>query len=148
MVDVCSIAYQESSQPTLAEHLGVAVGTVNFVVRRMIEKGYIRVKRLERKRLQYMVTPQGIAIRAKLTMISMQYSMRLYRETRVEAQRLLAKVKLTGKDSVYIEGKGEIAEIVGLTCLEMDLKVLPSKTRIAYPIIAVEGTKLMLMGLD
>ena len=53
--------HPDATQSTLAEHLGVAVGTVNFVVRRMIEKGYIRVKRLERKRLKYMVTPQGIA---------------------------------------------------------------------------------------
>lgn len=138
----------DATQSTLAEHLGVAVGTVNFVVRRMIEKGYIRVKRLERKRLKYMLTPQGIAVRAKLAMVSMQYSMRLYRQTRVEAQRLLTKIKQRGKDSVCIDGKGEIAEIVGLTCLEMDLKVLPSKIHHTYPVVKIEGTKLMLIGLD
>ena len=74
--------------------------------------------------------------------------MRLYRETRAEAQLLLAKVKRNGDDGVCIEGKGEIAEIVGLTCLEMDLKVLSFKTHSRYPTIKIEGTKLMLTGLD
>jgi DNA-binding MarR family transcriptional regulator len=138
----------DATQSTLAEELGVAVGTVNFVVRRMIEKGYIRVKRLERKRLKYIVTPQGIAIRAKLAMISIEYSMRLYREIRAEAQRLLTKVKRSGKENVFIEGKGEVAEVVWLTCLEQNLKVLSHRSPEAVPTIIVVGSKLSLKEAD
>jgi DNA-binding MarR family transcriptional regulator len=138
----------DSTQSSLAEHLGVAVGTVNFVVRRMIDKGYIQVKRLERKRLKYMLTPQGIAIRAKLAMISIEYSMRLYRVVRTEARRLLVKVKRAGAEGVIIDGKGEIAEIVGLTCLELNLKVLSSRHNSVDPTIIVNGTTLSLKESD
>lgn len=130
------------TQSTLADHLGVAVGTVNFVVRRMIDKGYIRVKRLERKRLKYMVTPQGITIRAKMAMISIEYSMRLYRETRAEAKRLINKVRQKGFDQIAIRGGGELAEIVRLTCIEMNIGIMTPKA--GRPIITIDGTTLTL----
>jgi DNA-binding MarR family transcriptional regulator len=129
----------DATQSTLAEHLGVAVGTVNFVVRRMIEKGYIRLKRLERKRLKYMLTPQGIAVRAKLAMISIEYSMRLYREVRAEAKRLVNKVRQKGFDKIIVRGEDELADVVRLTCIEQGLEVV---ARGDVPIIRIEGTQL------
>ena len=136
----------DATQSTLAEHLGVAVGTVNFVVRRMIEKGYIRVKRLERKRLKYMLTPQGIAVRAKLAMISIEYSMRLYRETRAEAKRLINKVRQKGFDEIAIRGEGELADVVRLTCIEHKVQVTEvAKFNKSLPTIAIDGTSLRLI---
>jgi DNA-binding MarR family transcriptional regulator len=134
-----------ATQSTLAEHLGVAVGTVNFVVRRMIEKDYIRVKRLERKRLKYMLTPQGIAIRAKLAMISIEYSMRLYRETRVEAKRLVSKVRQKGFDQIVIRGEGELADVVRLTCIEQNVNVVKNGK---CPQIKISGAQIDLILLE
>lgn len=133
----------EVTQSTLAEQLGIAVGTVNFVVRRLIDKGYIQVKRLERKRLKYIVTPQGIAIRAKLTLISVQYSMKLYRETRRKAQSLLTLVRKQGYDTIFIEGEGDLADVVRLTCLEQNISV--KKHRGNAPIIEIDGGTLLLV---
>ncbi len=135
----------DATQSTLAEHLGVAVGTVNFVVRRMIEKGYIRVKRLERKRLKYMVTPQGVTIRAKLAVISIGYSMRLYRETRDEAKRLVNKVRQKGFDQIVIRGEGELADVVRLTCIEYGVQVMKfGKINQPLPVIIIDGVSLYL----
>ena len=129
------------TQSTLAESLGVAVGTINFVVKRMVKKGYIRVKQLERRRLKYMITPEGIALRTRLALVSIQYSMQLYRETRLEAQKLLAQVRKQGYDSIRLEGDGDLAEVVQLTCLEQEMEVVRSGKS---PVIKVEGTQLNL----
>ncbi len=129
------------TQSTLADHLGVAVGTVNFVVQRMIKKGYIRVKQLERRRLKYIVTPDGIALRTKLAMVSIQYSMKLYRETRLEARKLLERLRKDGYDSVRLVGKGDLVDVVSLTCLENGINLVQ---RGAVPVIRVEGTQLFL----
>ncbi len=55
------------NQATLAAQLGVAVGTANLLIKRLIEKGYVKAKRAQRKKLRYIITPQGIAHRADLT---------------------------------------------------------------------------------
>ncbi|HSF79661.1 MAG TPA: winged helix-turn-helix transcriptional regulator [Anaerolineales bacterium] len=47
--------------------MGVAVGTVNWYIKRLVEKGYVKVKRAQRRKLRYIITPEGIAHRASLT---------------------------------------------------------------------------------
>jgi len=44
------------TQASLAAQLGVAVGTVNWLLRRMIEKGYVKIKRAQRRKLKYIIT--------------------------------------------------------------------------------------------
>ena len=49
----------------MADQLGVAVGTVNWHIKRLVEKGYVKVKRAQRKKLRYIITPSGIATAGK-----------------------------------------------------------------------------------
>ena len=73
------------SQANLASELGVAVGTVNWYLKRLVSKGYVKVKRAQRKKLRYIITPEGIALRARLTVDS---SSRLSSSTGIRAKRL------------------------------------------------------------
>ena len=54
-------ATPDISQASLADELGVAVGTINWYLKRLISKGYVKVKRAQRKKLRYIITPEGIA---------------------------------------------------------------------------------------
>ncbi len=137
-------ARPEATQANLAAELGVAVGTVNFVVKRLVKKGYLRVRQLERRRLRYIVTPAGMALRTQLALDSLSYSMRLYRETREAARRLIDQVRQQGSSSVAIEGDGELADVVRLTCLEMNLAVKPAAEGSDQAVIEIVGTTLRL----
>jgi len=55
-------ANPDITQVTLAEELGVAVGTINWYLKRLISKGYVKVKRAQRKKLRYIITPEGIGL--------------------------------------------------------------------------------------
>ena len=131
------------TQATLATHLGVAVGSVNWYLRRLINKGYIKVKRLQRKRLRYLITPRGIAEKARLTYEYMDFSLQVYRELRAGAQRLLDEVQAAGYSEVHIDGDGDAAEICRLTCLERGVKVA-SASQMDLPVLRVEGASLAL----
>src|SRR5215207_6653156 len=106
------------NQSTLARQLGVAVGTVNWHLKRLIAKGYVKVKRAERKKLRYIITPEGIALRARLAVDYVERSFSLYRKTRQRVSEYLAQVKTAGYDRVRIAGKGDVADICRLTCIE------------------------------
>src|SRR5512147_3155595 len=80
------------TQASLAAQLGVAVGTVNWHIKRLIAKGYVKVKRAQRRKLLYIITPEGIAFRARLTVNYIETSMRLYRKTRQRVQDVLKEV--------------------------------------------------------
>ena len=134
-------ANPDISQLTLADELGVAVGTINWHLKRMIAKGYVKVKRAQRKKLRYIITPEGIALRAALTVDYIKNSFDLYRRVRERTNLCLEQLESAGYQSVNVLGEDEVAEVVRLTCLEQGVAV----TNDAHaPQIHIEGIKLAL----
>ena len=84
------------SQATLATQLGVAVGTINWHLKRLIAKGYVKVRRAERRKLRYIITPEGLALRAHLTLDYIQNSFRLYRLVRQRMLEQLDEIRAAG----------------------------------------------------
>jgi DNA-binding MarR family transcriptional regulator len=134
----------DTTQATLATRLGVAVGTVNWHLKRLIAKGYVKVKRAERRKLRYIITPEGLALRARLTVAYVEQSMSLYRRTRLQSRELLSKVMDRGYRQVQIVGQGELADVCRLTCLESGLKVLDAQDGAEDPQLVVDGMDLKL----
>lgn len=133
----------DTTQVDLAIQLGVAVGSVNWYLKRLINKGYIKVTQMQRRRLRYLLTPKGLAEKAHLTTSFMQASLHWYRETRETSKKLLQEVQQAGYDTVCIEGDGDLAEIIYLTCLEAQIKV-KQEIDPAFPVFRVEGFKTVL----
>ncbi len=136
-------ANPDITQADLATKLDVAVGSVNWYIKRLVNKGYIKVTQMQRRRLRYLVTPKGLAEKTRLTKEFMQMSLHWYRVTRADSQRLLAQVKAAGYDAVCIRGDGDLAEIIYLSCLEAQVQVLPELDP-AYPVFSVEGFETVL----
>ena len=141
------------TQASLATQLGVAVGTVNWHLKRMIAKGYVKVKRAERRKLRYIITPEGITFRARLTVDYIEQSFLLYRNIRKRVRELLLEVKLNGFDQVRVETEvnledpklssqtNDIADICRLTCLEQGIKISQNTSD---PTLLVQGVKVSL----
>mgnify|MGYP002625909350 CR=1 FL=1 len=133
------------TQASLADNLGVAVGTVNWHLKRLVSKGYVKVKRAQRRKLRYIITPQGISLRARLTVEYVERSMQLYRQTRQQVSDLLDQVVDAGHEAVRIEvqqqGPDDIADICRLTCLEKGLEISDNG---AGAVLRVRGHKVLL----
>lgn len=152
-------ATPETTQADLAARVGVAVGTVNWYLKRWSKKGYVKVRRIGRWNWSYLLTTEGIARKTQLAGEYLEASLSLYRRTRLEAQRLLREVSGAGYNQVILDGMGEIADICRLTCLELNLAALPVQgddeqvangqeklaTVIPIPILQVEGIQLTLI---
>jgi DNA-binding MarR family transcriptional regulator len=129
------------NQKTLAANLGVAVGTVNWHLKRLIAKGYVKVKRAQRRKLRYIITPEGIAFRARLTVNYIEQSMQLYRIVRERVRESLVELKMAGYDSVRLQGDGDIADICRLTCIEQGVHVTDSPEA---PLLELRDLKVVL----
>ncbi|MEL7626125.1 MAG: winged helix-turn-helix transcriptional regulator [Anaerolineaceae bacterium] len=135
-------ANPDISQLTLADELGVAVGTINWHLKRMIAKGYVKVKRAQRKKLRYIITPEGIALRATLTVDYIKNSFNLYRQVRERTNLCLQQLQDAGYKIVNVlGGEDEVAEVVRLTCLEQGVELT---NEVGAPQITIEGIKLAL----
>lgn len=132
------------TQANMAAKLGVAVGTVNWHLKRLIAKGYIKVKRAERRKLRYIITPEGISLRARLTMAFIENSMTLYRETRAQSVALLRKLRDQGYERVHLVGDGDIADVFRLTSMEQGVPLVDSTDDGKVAVIEIEGRSFRL----
>jgi DNA-binding MarR family transcriptional regulator len=129
------------TQASLATQLGVAVGTVNWHIKRLIDKGALKVKRAERKKLRYIITPEGIALRARLTVDYIEHSFDLYRRTRQRVKAHLDDVKKAGHTRIQLIGDGDVADICRLSCLEQGIEIVNDGNA---PVLEAKGFKVHL----
>jgi DNA-binding MarR family transcriptional regulator len=140
------------TQASLATQLGVAVGTVNWHLKRLIAKGYVKIKRAERRKLRYIITPEGIALRARLTVDYLEQSMLLYRRVRSRVSALLIDARQAGYNQVWLDGNVEkngadIVDICRLTCLEQGIKLIDGDGKDlngSVPRLEIRGLKVFL----
>ncbi len=131
----------ELTQATLANRMNVAIGTVNWHLKRLIEKGYVKIQRCEKRKLKYIITPEGIALRTKLTFDYLHSSFELYRLVRSRMNAVLDRCAERSFRSVYIDGGGDVHDICRLTCMERNINVLQEPDG-RNPVVRISGLKL------
>ncbi len=129
------------NQSALATQLGVAVGTVNWHLKRLIAKGAVKVSRAERKKLRYIITPEGLALRARLAVDYVERSFSVYRRTRQRVKDHVKEIRRAGYTTVHIYGSGDVADICRLTCIEQGIQIV---NQTDVPTLYVEGFKVHL----
>ena len=135
----------DTTQANLDAQLGVAVGSVNWYLKRLIRKGYVKVTHLQRRKPEYFVTPQGLAFKARLTSQYMEGSLRVYRKMRQSARDVLAEVKDTGYGGVHFGQDNGVAEIFPLTCLGQGVNVV-SGLEDQVPTVGIDGTDAVMLS--
>jgi DNA-binding Lrp family transcriptional regulator len=108
------------TQRSLANRLGIALGLTNIYLRRLVRKGYIKCVNVQSNRISYLITPRGIAEKARLTYEFMDYSLHLYGEVRQHLRAVLQDCAAADR-RVAIYGRGEAAELAYLSLKEFGL---------------------------
>jgi DNA-binding MarR family transcriptional regulator len=132
----------DATQANLAAQLGVAVATINWHLKRLIAKGYVKARRVGRRKLRYIITPEGLALRAHLTLDYIQTSFHLFRLIRQRMQDAIAQVKQAGFERIYLEGDGDIADVCRLTCLENGIAIVQDEEA---PRVIIRAMKLFVV---
>lgn len=114
-----------ATQANLAAKLGIAVGSVNWYIKRLISRGYIKATRMDRTRLRYNLTPEGMKAFTRNATQYMKDSLSVYKDFRKQAQQAVALLTRKGIRSVYLHGNNEIMDIMRLTCIESNIEVQP-----------------------
>ncbi len=80
------------SQRQIASELGVSVGAVNYCLRALVEKGQIKVRNFRssnnKLRYAYILTPRGVAEKARLTGAFLKRKISEYEALKAEIEAL------------------------------------------------------------
>ena len=109
------------TQRSLSTKLGVALGLTNLYLKRLARKGYIKITTIPRNRIQYLLTPQGLAEKSRLTYLYMQHSLSYYRDMRARLKEMMSRLDGSHGQRVVIYGTTELAELAYLSLREMNI---------------------------
>jgi len=124
------------SQRSLSRDLGIALGLTNLLVRRLVHKGWVRIIRIKPNRVRYLLTPAGIAEKARMSRVALQNSMRFYAEVRDRIRERFATLSRELSDDgcgfnngpaakrIIFYGAGEVAEVAYICLRDTDLQLV------------------------
>jgi len=106
------------TQRSLSERLGVSVSLVNLFLKRLAAKGFIKLTTFPPKRMKYLLTPEGLREKARLTREFVGFSLHFYRDARANARKIFQELAADGGARVVFYGAEELAELTYLSLAE------------------------------
>ncbi|MBK1646672.1 MarR family EPS-associated transcriptional regulator [Thiocapsa imhoffii] len=90
-------AHPDATQRDLAKALGISLGSTNFCVRALINQGWVKVQNFRRSdnklAYAYLLTPQGIEAKARITARFLKRKRAEFEALKVEIAQLDAEVR-------------------------------------------------------
>jgi EPS-associated MarR family transcriptional regulator len=87
----------EMSQRDVARELGISLGRVNYCLKALVNKGWIKATRFKNSQnkaaYMYLLTPRGIEGKASLTVRFLSIKIREYERLREEIEQIRREVK-------------------------------------------------------
>lgn len=115
------------SQRSLSRNLGIALGLTNLLIHKLVRKGFIRVIHIKPNRVRYLLTPAGIAEKARMSREVLQRNVQFYVQARDRIRQRFARLSAEWPETpgehdqapkpIVFYGAGEVAEI-GYVCLQ------------------------------
>ena len=120
------------TQASLSNRLGIAVGSVNWYIKRLIHRGWVKVSHLDRTRLKYDLTREGMAVFTQRALLYARDSLKVDGDCRKKAKVLVAELQQKGIKQVHLEGRDEdeILDILLLTCSEAGIQLSEAPDRV------------------
>lgn len=112
------------SQRELAQNSGMSLGMTNAVLKRLVQKGWLMMRKVNNRNIRYVVTPDGME---EITRRSYRYFKRTLKnvaEYKDQIEQLLMQIRTDGYDSLVLIGSSDIDFIVDYLCTDLDLKLI------------------------
>jgi len=101
-----------ANQRDLSRQLNLSLGMTNMVIRRLVTKGYIRIKQLNRRKVEYILTPKGFSEKMRK---SVKYTLKTIHSIGLIKNNLLNILQPlhdAGTRKFYILGESDLASLI------------------------------------
>ena len=132
-----------SNQRELSRLLDLSLGQTNMLIKRLVTKGYIRISQLNKKKVQYLLTPKGFAEKMQK---SIKYTLKTINSLSLIKEKIktvMSDLYQKGERRFFIVGKSDLAMMVDMTIKEMSLKDYSLDHFEDIPVEKTDGTLLI-----
>jgi DNA-binding MarR family transcriptional regulator len=106
------------NQRDISRQMDLSLGMTNMLIHRLLTKGYIRIKQLNKKKVEYILTPKGFAEKMQK---SIKYTMKTINSIGLIKKTLadiLTKAYEAGHRKFYILGESDLAGLIEIVLKE------------------------------
>jgi DNA-binding MarR family transcriptional regulator len=111
------------TQRDLSREVGIALGLVNHLLKKMVRKGWIKIKNVDAKRMRYLITRQGAKEKSSLLYKRVESTIHFYLEAKRVIKEKVQHLKNEGVENVSIYGINHIAEVLFIVLKELKLEL-------------------------
>ena len=102
----------KSNQRGISKNVGISLGMTNIILKRLAKKGWVKFNQLDKKRMEYILTPEGFKEKARK---SYQYFLKTIDSLGTLKRKIIQVLReeySKGRKKFVILGDGELAIIV------------------------------------
>ncbi len=111
------------TQRDLSKEVGIALGLVNHLLKKMVKKGWIKIKNIEAKKIRYLITPEGAMEKSSLLYKRVESTIHFYLDAKRVIKEKVEHLKGDGVKSVSIYGINHISEVLFIVLKELGLEL-------------------------
>ena len=115
------------TQRELSKRAGISLGMVNISLKRLARKGYVKVKGMNKRSLEYVLTPKGFSEKAKKSYRYFLNTLSSLKKMKRKIQSLILAEYAKGARNFIILGNGELADIVEISLKSLSFKDIKYK---------------------
>ena len=116
-----------STQRQLADHSGISLGQVNYILKSLLKKGLVKLgnfrKNPNKIGYAYLLTPKGIETKSQLAVKFVVAKLKEYDRLRETLADKLTAVKKTGHHRIIFVGPSTVKEFISSIIKERDLEL-------------------------
>ena len=117
-----------STQRQLADHSGISLGQVNYILKSLLKKGLVKVgnfrKNPNKIGYAYLLTPKGIETKSRLAVKFVVRKIKEYEVLRGRLTERLATIEKSGHERIIFVGPLMMKEFIASIIKERDLDLL------------------------
>src|SRR3989339_1669902 len=136
---------EQTSQRQLSSQLGINVASVNFALKKLTKRGFVKMLGANPRRMQYILTPKGIAEKTQLAYKFFDRNFHFYKAVRKDVENKINNVSFNDRNRIALYGVTDLMELAYLVIQdkeELDLVAIVDdemKIRIfGYHVIGTE----------
>ncbi len=112
------------SQRELSHKFGIALGVTNACIKRMVRKGWVRIRGFDHRRIGYYLTPKGFVEKSRLTFHLVSGIVQHYSELKQVIGKRLLEMEHNGKKRIVFYGVSDEMEVAFVTLQGVNLKLV------------------------
>jgi predicted transcriptional regulator len=103
-------------QRDLAAAVGLSLGMTNAILKRLAQKGWLSIRKVNNRNIQYIVTPSGITQITRRSVMYLKRTIRNIVDYRDVLDLFIEGVRRDGYDSIALVGRSDLEFVIEYLC--------------------------------